>query len=258
MPRIEGKNGVFFDPGEIQKLVVHCEMDENLGTKVAVDPRLKKIIQENGELFAQEVEEYRQAQEAYCQEGSTFPGDIPLQKWQLEPQIVVDMSAGAPEALIRVLEKKEDGSFGFEYHEPLWDGAKKAPLYLLRWARILNILFREQKDFFDGDLDFFEKDHFWIITRSLDEENESLELGGLGQKRTGKAFSEETQALFFRRAELIDETWKIPHGSIPEDTFLEIAELDEKLVAAGYSPSLPKILRERKDCFKAKYWPEEK
>jgi hypothetical protein len=81
-----------------------------------------------------------------------LPEEVPIAKSQLEPAIVVGMSAGLPEAYIRIIEERKNGdgkvSYFYGLCQPGSRVSEKAPIWVNMWCNIINKLLKQNADLF--------------------------------------------------------------------------------------------------------------
>lgn len=79
--------------------------------------------------------------------GNHMPEEVELPGWQLEPVIVVEMSCGLPEALVRVLEER-DGKFFYTTCQAGSQMAQNVPERINDWAKKINIILKANAHLF--------------------------------------------------------------------------------------------------------------
>lgn len=125
------------------------------GKNAEIFKKARNYFVKNKQIVLDELTRLSAIQKDYNEFEHSLPDKITLPKRELEPTIVIEMSAGMPQAYIRILTEEDYGNGKSVYYTICEPGSKmseKAPIWLNGWCNTVNKILKENKRLFEDEM----------------------------------------------------------------------------------------------------------
>jgi len=125
------------------------------GKNAEIFKKARNYFVKNKQIILDELKRLSEIQKNHNEFEKSLPNEIIILKRELEPTIVIEMSAGLPQAYIRILTEEDYGNGKSVYYTICEPGSKmseKAPIWLNGWCNTVNKLLKQNANLFMDEM----------------------------------------------------------------------------------------------------------